>query len=891
MGTLFAPRGLLLVDPAGPKPRWYETLKRNLVEGSHGKPVEVSHAGLSFFADDDAARLDVAVVALPQIDLHTLIQRLGQRGIRVVQLIGSAHGTPDERRTRRRGWVAAARKAGVRLLGPDRVGVIVPAQGLNAGTLDVMPPEGSLAFLTQSDSIARSIVDWAFEQNIGFSKIVSLGDMAEVQFGDVLDFLATDVHTRAILMHIEAINDARRFMSAARAAAGIKPVIAIKSGRFELSARDAESHTGLLATSDEIYDAAFRRAGIVRVQTLAELFDAANTVGQTKPRLGRAWKQGRLAIAGNGGGPGMLALDELIARGGTPAELASATLDGLRQRLPQEWPGGHPIDMGAEAGPADYSALVKGLTQDPHIDAALVIHSPSSGIDPLEVAQATADAVDAAVRKGRGKILASFVGGSSVRPARSLLAERHVPSYRTPEAAVRAFMYRARYERGQDILKQIPASVPEHGAPDIACARRIIAHALAEGRSWLNEPEALGVLAAYGFTVANTDIAQDVEDAVRLARAIGYPVALKIVSSDILHKSEVGGVVLNIDNEDQLRQRVEEMAERVATLKPRARIDGFVVQAMIRHIADHELFVGLADDPQFGPTLIFGQGGVEVEVIHDTTFALPPLNMHLAREAIAETRIGRALLDDAGAADIVEQVQLALLNISQIAVDIAEVTEIDVNPLLASSQGLMALDASIKIDAVPEGTNPAARFAVRPYPNHLETLVTLRDGRQAPMRPIRPEDAPALQKSFLMMTPEDRRTRLFSAVSELSDYMAARMTQIDYAREMCFVIMNPDNPEELWGGARIAADPDDNEAEFAVSARSDLQGLGIGRISLASVIAYGRTRGIKKIWGTVLAENAPMIGLAKKLGFTVHRDPDDRDLVKVVLDLTKPAES
>ena len=770
----------------------------------------------------------------------------------------------------------AAKPFLLRLIGPNCLGVMVPGIGLNASFSHVNPVPGRLAFVAQSGAIVTAIVDWARARGIGFSHLVSLGDMADVDFGDMLDYLANDPETRAILLYMEAVTHARKFMSAARAAARMKPCIVVKAGRHAEGARAAASHTGALAGSDAVYEAAFQRAGMLRVLGLEDLFDAAELLATSETPKGP-----RLGILTNGGGMGVLATDALMDEGGQLGELAPGTLARLNEVLPPAWSHGNPVDIIGDADGERYAAALKVLLNDPGLDAVLVLNCPTAIASGTEAAQAVIDVLPEERKKA---LLTSWIGEGAAEEARRLFAARKIPTYPTPETAVRAFMYMVRYRRNRRSLMETPASVPEGFAPDLNRARAPIEAALAEGRVWLTEPEAKDLLTAYAIPVVQTRIARTPEEAAARAAELGGAVALKVLSPDITHKSDIGGVALGLLGPAAVRDAADAMRARIAQARPEARLTGFSVQPMVYRPGAFELIAGVVDDGQFGPVILFGHGGTAVEVVNDKALGLPPLNMHLAHGLIARTRIFHQLKGYRGLPGAhLDSIALTLIKVAQIAIDIAEVAELDINPLLADEYGVIALDARVKVSPA----TATDRLAIRPYPKGLEEDIRTRDGRTLLLRPIRPEDEPMLQAGFQKLTAEEIRLRFFIPLKTLNHVMAARATQIDYDREMALVLTEHGiaGKTEIYGMVQITSDPDLERAEFAVLVRHDMTGQGLGKLLMQRIIDYARGRGIGEIFGDVLAENTAMRGLCQGLGFTSAPLPGEYGIIRVRLGL------
>jgi acetyltransferase len=882
---LFKPRSIALLGASTRPATVGGVLSRNLLRaGFKGRimPVNPHHdtiEGLPVFAD--VAHLpetpDLAVIATPPETVPGLLRELGSRGTRAAVVITAGFGELGERgRALQKEALEAARPHLLRIVGPNCVGVMVPGIGLDASFSHIAPQTGDLAFVSQSGALVTAVLDWAKPRGIGFSHVVSLGDMADVDFGDMLDYLAADPGTRAILLYVEGITHARKFMSAARAAARAKPVLAVKVGRFAESARAARSHTGALAGSDAVYEAAFRRAGMLRVASMGELFDAVQTLAMTGPQPGD-----RLAILTNGGGPGVLATDAAVEMGGRLAVLSPETVTRLDAVLPKTWSRGNPIDIIGDANGARYGAALDILMADRDIDAMLVMNCPTalaSAEDAARAVIASAAEVTPDRRVGRN-LITSWLGEATAGAARQLFGAARIATYATPESAVRGFMHRVQYRRNQDLLTETPALHSEGPPPDSARAERAMAQAVAAGREWLDAEEVAEVLAAYRIPCPACRVASSAEDAVAQAAAIGGKVALKIRSRDITHKSDVGGVALGLAGADAVGQVATAMLARVRTSCPDARLDGFLIQQMIERPGAIELILGINEDANFGRILLFGHGGTLVEFTGDTTLELPPLNAAVARAQIARTRVSRLLAGYRGApaADL-DAVVDALLRLSQLACEQHLLKELDVNPLLADKDGVVALDARIRVQAAVR-----APLAIRPYPKEFERDVKLRDGMPVHLRPVRPEDEPLLQDLVHHMSAEDLRLRFFAAMKEMSHRLAARLSQLDYDREMALIALGPDG-RTAFGVVRYGADPDNRRAEYALSVRSDRQGQGLGTLLMREIIAVARSRGIGEIVGDVLHENRQMLQICAELGFSAAANPADLALVRV----TKP---
>lgn len=936
-------------------------------------------------------RPDLAILATPPAQTPAWLDQLGALGARAAILTSPGFGEGGDLGglDRRAEILAVARRHGLRLLGPNCLGLMVPGQGLNASLGPRLPRPGRLAFVAQSGTLVATVLDWALARGIGFSHLVSLGDMVDLDFGDLLDHLALDGGVSAILLFIESLGPARKFLSAARAAARLKPVILVKAGHTVAGARAVLSHTGALAGSDAVQDAAFRRAGLLRVHSLEELFDAVTTLALTRPPRGD-----RLAILTNSGGAGVLATDALLDSGGRLAELSAGTRAALDEVLPSGWSRSNPVDLLGDADGPRYARALDILRAAPGVDAILALHSPSAGIRPTACAQALirgSGAANAKLREGarhtpadeshsrdfhairheaaghnpdkdghspdfhaRGPaptgagaptLMASWLGGVSVRQARRLLAASQVPSYDTPERAVRAFTHLVAFHRAQAELMETPPALPAACRPDLGAIRPLLTHARQAGREWLTEPEAKAVLSACGIPVIPTRVAASPAEAARLATAIGTPVALKLLSPDIPHKRRAGGVALELTGAEAVEVAARAMLDRVRQSHPGARLDGFSVQAMARRPAACELILGLGEDPQFGPVLLIGQGGSGAEVLRDRALGLPPLNLRLAMAMLEETRVHARLRGGAGLprADL-DAIALALVRLSSLAVEVPEIVELDVNPLLADADGILALDARIRLrlpgtlagadrqtqppaggagdqndspatgpagrDGQPSGARPPEqvgtdeeptrtgggaepcraaddRLAIRPYPRELEEEVPLPDGRHLWLRPIQPEDEPALQAHFGRLDPEESRMRFFVPRRTLDHLTAARFCQLDYDREMALVLTEPGpaGTRPIHGVASLNAEPGLTRAEFAIVINREMTGMGLGILLMRRLLDHARDRGLEEVHGEVLRENRPMLKLCKILGFSQGPIADEPGVVRVSLRL------
>lgn len=885
--SVFQPKSVAIVG-ASPRERSVgRIVLRNLIEGGFAGPIalvnprhrEIDGVKALPRIGDLPWTPELVVITAPPRTLPDIIRAAADKGASAAVLLtgglGEGPGSIAEQ------LEALARSRSLRIVGPGSFGIIAPPAALNASIAARCPPPGDLALISQSGAIAAGLVEWGMARSIGFSAAVSLGGSLDVDFGDLLDFFATDSRTRAILLYVESIKDARKFMSAARAAARAKPVVVVKSGRHMPVTAESFTHTSALARPDVVYDAAFRRAGLLRVMALDELFAAAETLHRLSTFPGR-----RLAIVTNGGGVGALAADRLVDLGGTLARLSDETVRCLDKVLPAAWSRSNPIDIVGDTDMAHYAAALEAVLTDPGSDAMLVVNVPTALSSSIETAQALTRVTGERPRHSGGKpVFAVWLGDEG---AVETLNAARIPSYPTEADAVRGFMHLVRYREAQQALIETPPSLPEDFSVDMAAAQTIVAEALAAGQSWLDPLATVRLLEAYGIPVVPVAVADSPDAAVQAASpllASSKTVAVKVLSPDIPHKSDVDGVRLNLVSEEAVRTAAESILSRARALKPHARIEGVVVQPMMVRPKARELIVGIADDPTFGPVIVFGRGGTAVEIIDDKALALPPLDLRLAHELIGRTRVSRLLkaYRDMPAADE-RAVALVLVKLAQLAADIPEIRELDVNPLLADKHGVVAIDARVAISQ-PRRLHKGrghSRFAILPYPKEWERTIVRADGHPAFVRPVRPEDDAMFREFFSKVTEEDLRLRFFQAVRHFSHEFIARLTQMDYARSIALVAIDPASGEML-GAVRLHADADYDRGEYGILVRSDLKGQGIGWQLMQIMIEYARWLGLRVIEGQVLRENRTMLAMCQQFGFRIVPDPDDSLLVDVVL--------
>lgn len=817
---------------------------------------------------------DLAVIATPARTVPEIIHQCGEKGIGAAVVLSAGFGETGEAGARLEAELTdAARRADIRFIGPNCLGIMRPVHGLNATFLGGAAPSGRLALVSQSGALCAAITDWAGEHHLGFSTIVSLGNATNVGFGDLLDYLAGDPKSDAILLYVEGVNDARAFTSGLRVAARAKPVIVLKAGRHERGSKAASTHTGALIGSDEVFDAALERAGVVRAMTFGQLFAAAEILSTSKRAAGR-----RLAIVTNGGGAGVLATDRAEDLGVALAELQPETIAKLDALLPGYWSHGNPVDILGDADAETYGAAVSACLEDNHVDGILVMLTPQAMTGPEDAARA----VIAAAETQRSKpVLACFMGEASVASARALLSQNGIADFTTPERAVEAFSYLARHRLNQELLLQTPGPVSDdRGPPDVEGARMIVEAALADGRTQLSDIESKAVLSAFGIHCSQTIEAETAAEALVAAQTLGFPIAMKISSPQISHKSDVGGVRTNLMSGADVHVAFEGIVADARKARPDAEIRGVTVERMASGHDTRELMAGIKSDPVFGPVISFGAGGTMAEVLRDYAVAVPPLNRILAARLIGRTRVANLLgpfrnlkaIDSKAMEDL-------LLHLSELACELPHVEELDINPLFASEAGVIAVDARIKVRRPPVTLAPYAHMAIHPYPAHLAVTSVLPDGARLTIRPIRPEDAEIEQAFVRGLSAEARYFRFMYAIEELSPEMLVRFTQIDYSREMALIaVIDDSDKEEQIGVARYVINPDGESCEFAIVVGDKHQRRGIGSRLMKGLMESARYHGLKTIEGTVLADNRHMLALMRALGFSVKHAPEDDSL-------------
>ena len=884
--ALFSPQSVAVIGASNREDSVGGVIFSHLVRDYKGKifPVNKSHAsiqGRPAFASilDISEPVDLAVIATPADTVPGIVEECGRHGVKGVAVLaaGFSPGAGEHGQTRRTRLMAAAQRWDLRVIGPNCLGIMRPSIGLNALFLNLDVKPGIIALVSQSDALCAAVLDCAHANNIGFSSVVSLGASSDVDIAEILDFLASDSTTESIMLYLEGIYQARPFMSALSAASRMKPVIVLKAGRFASGSKTTVSHSGALVGTDAVFEAALRRAGAVRIHTLNQFFAAAKTLSARRQASGN-----HLAIVTNGNGPGLMAADRASMVGVELATLSAATQAALAEILPAHWQRTNPVDILGDADPDRYRAAVEACLRDPEIDGVLVILAPLRMTRPLEVARMVIDLAN----DYKKPLLACWMGDVHVEAARRAFVKAKVPSMRTPEAAVDAFSFIADYHRNQQLLLQTVGPLSTLQAPAIDDARRLIQGVLAEGRKVLTEVESKTLLAAFHIPVVPTAHARSEDQAVALAQQAGFPVAMKVYSPDVTHKSNAGGVRLNLASSQEVKSAFHDITATVLKHDPNAKIDGVAIQPMIQRPNGRELMVGIARDEVFGPVIAFGAGGTLVDFIGGHVMTLPPLNGFLIKSFISRSPVSRLLGTFRGQPGVhQEALENVLLRVSEIACELPWVKELDINPLIVDEHGVVAVDARIVVDHCPAAATPYSHMAIHPYPTHLVTQWHMPDGTEVVIRPIRPEDA-IMEKEFVaQLSDESRYFRFLGALKELTPAMLLRFTQIDYDRELALVAVSGrnggDGKEEEMGVARFVIRPDGKTCEFAVVVADRWQGHGLGNKLMVTLMDAARAKQLARIEGEVLASNYAMLALMEALGFSIAASRDDSSL-KVV---------
>lgn len=876
LDKIFRPKTIAAVGASNKEGSVGHALMKNLLGGGfEGKifPVNLNHRqihGLNCYryVGDINEQVDLAIIATPARTVPTVVEECGRANVGGLLIISAgfkeigAEGLQMFHQI-----LEIAHRYNMRIIGPNCLGFINPSLGVNASFASRMALPGNIAFISQSGALCTSILDWAAEQNVGFSHFVSIGSMIDVGFADLIDYFGMDAHTSCILIYMESLKDARKFMSASRAFARYKPIIVLKAGRSTEGGKAASSHTGSLTGVDAVFDTAFRRAGIIRVDTISQLFDCAQSLAmQARP------KGKRMAIVTNAGGPGVLATDYLIGGGGLLAQLSNESIEQLNEFLPSAWSHANPVDVLGDASAATFRKAVEICIADQEVDGLLAILTTQGVTNPADVAR---ELVKISDKTGK-TILASWMGEKDVYEARDILEAGSVPNYRYPESAVDVFLKMYRYSSNLKMLTQTPPAISHEFNPKRDAARELIHLVLKDGRTQLTESEAKNLVKCYQIPVGKYLVASKLKEALAFAKVIGYPIAMKIASPDIGHKTDVGGVRLDVQNADELEKNFKEMTALVKEKRPDAEIDGILIERMARK--KFELLIGAKKDPIFGPVIVFGQGGVGVEVFKDTQMGLPPLNMALAKRIIKKTRIFPLLQGYRGMKGVnLDELAFTLCKFAYLLMDFPEIKEIDVNPYVMDENGGLILDTHIILDADMKKRkgHPYEHLVISPYPEEYVKTIFLRNGQEVLLRPIRPEDEPLEAKMLDYLSSQTLYYRFLGYIPKITHDLLTRFTQIDYDREMAVIAEIEDltdGERKMIGVVRIVADAWGEKAEYAIVVADDWQHKGLGAIMTDYILEIAREKGIKTIYANVLSSNKGMLGLFKKLNFQLTKE-------------------
>ena len=887
IATLFEANSIALVGASDRAGSLGTVLLRNLSEAGFKGPLYPVNPGRETIngercyssIKDIGAPVDLAVVVSPAASVPGVMEDCGAAGVTAAIVLSAGFREAGEQgKALEQAVLDKARKHGIRFIGPNCLGVMRPDTGLNATFSQSMAKPGRIALVSQSGAMCTAMLDWAEPRNIGFSCVVSSGIAADVDFGEILDYLVFDPVTKAIMLYVEGIHDARRFMSALRAASRAKPVIVMKAGRYAEGSQAAMSHTGALVGSDDVFDAALNRAGVVRVHNYADFFAIAETL-----HTGIRTRGSRLAIVTNGGGPGVMAADFLADVGLPLAKLSDTTTMQLNDLLPDAWSGSNPVDVLGDASAELFAGAVAACLDDDNVDTVLAILIPTAMTDPTAIAEALVDLRD----QNKKPMLTCWMGEASMRESRELFRDKGIPTYGTPEAAVDAFAATAAYQANQELLLQVPEPLSPRAKPDRDGAQLIIESALAEGRTVLDIVESKALLAAFGIPIVRSLPAHDPSEALAIAEEIGFPVAMKIHSKDITHKSDVDGVRLGISSGQDVRTAFRELVGTAQERMPDANIRGVTIEPMHRPQNGRELMLGVVNDPVFGPAISVGLGGTMVEVVRDRVIGLPPLNSFLAGRMIDGTRAARYLEQFRGkAAANREAIEDVLLRLSDMVCELPWLEELDINPLIVDTEQAWALDARVVVRKISPAMREYSHMAIHPYPRKLVDEHVLMDGTRLVIRPIRPEDARLEQEFVDGLSERSRRLRFMYALSKITPRMVSRFTQIDYDREMALVAqVNVDGENRQIAVARYVTYPDGRSCEFAIVVADEWHHKGIATELMKRLIDIARERRLDMMEGVVLRENEGMIALAEELGFDRRLVEDDPSVVLVTLRL------
>ena len=874
LDKIFNPQSIALIGASARDGSVGNSLFRNLIgSGFEGViyPVNAKRSsvmGVKAYptVSDIPEPVDLAIIATPAKTVPLLVKECGEKGVKGLVIISAGFKEAgEEGKIMCDDITNLARQYGMRIIGPNCLGFIKPSTKLNASFAGEMALPGNIAFISQSGALCTAILDWARSQKVGFSHFVSIGSMIDVGFHDLIDYFGNDPNTSSILIYMESLTDARRFLSAARAYSRNKPIIVLKVGKSSQGAKAALSHTGSLAGNDSVYGAAFKRSGVIRVNTIKDLFNCAETLANQRRPIGK-----RLTIITNAGGPGVIATDALVEHKGELASLSPDTIHTLNSAMPANWSHGNPVDVLGDAGPDRYRTAVQSCLDDPNVDGVLVILTPQSMTDPEQTAR---DLVSVE-NHSKKTILASWMGAGYVDRGVKILEDGRIPVFDTPEDAVSCFMYMHSYSDNLSSLYETPSTIPHAFQPKNKENQELMENVINEGRDVLSEAEAKIFLPNYGIPISNNGIAHNRDEAAEIAKGIGFPVAMKILSPDIIHKTDVSGVVLDVQDEDAARKAYDDIMWLVKEKVDNPNIHGIFVEPMVKK--RYELLIGCKKDPLFGPVIVFGLGGISVEIFKDTNVGLPPLNMALALRMIEGTKIFKLLKGYRGMPGVdISSIQFLLYKFAYLVTDFPLIKEIDINPFGVDEKGGLVLDAKVILDRELFGRDvkPYSHLVISPYPKEYMTEFTMQDGQKVMIRPIKPEDEPQEAELFRILSEDTQRFRFFRRIDEITHEMLVRYTQIDYDREIALVAeVEEEGRKKFAGVVRLIEDPNERNAEFAIVVADPWQGKGLGNRFTDYILDTARERGIKKVYASVLKDNSMMLHMFRKRGFTITED-------------------
>ena len=881
---IFSPKTIAVIGASESDGSVGKALTENLLLPNNRKIFPVNPNRKSILGIDSYARIadipeqiDLAVIATPAQTVPGIIEECGKSGVEGVIIVSAGFKETGKTGEKLEEQIKEIRRTyGMRIIGPNCLGVIRPVNRLNASFLRVHPEPGKIAFISHSGALGSAILDWAINAHIGFSLFVSLGSMIDVDFGDMIDFLGDDPDTKSIMLYMEGIGNARKFMSAARGFARNKPIIILKPGRFTESAKAAMSHTGAMAGDDQVYDAAFKRAGVIRIKGIEDLFNTAEVLHSKNLPKGID-----LAVITNAGGAGVIATDSILESGGKIAQLSEDSLKTLDLNLPKYWSKSNPIDVLGDADTGRYVMAVNICINDPNVHGIIIIYTPQGAANPEELAKAIADIS----KKSYKPIITVLMGGMKVEGAKKITLENNIPTYETPEEAIKTYMYMYRYGKNIQLLYETPEELPVDQAPPKNNLKVFIAELHKEGRTILTEEESKRFLANYGIPVIKPYLTNNPDEAINISNSIGYPVVIKIVSPDITHKSDIGGVVTGIYSDGQLRKEYEGLLNRVREKAGQAKITGISVQKMIEKI-DYEIILGAKKDRDFGSVILFGMGGTTTEIFKDISIGIPPLNQTLARRLMEETKVHRMIQGYRGRppADM-KNLEQILVSFSNLIVDFPEISEIDINPLAISNGKGYALDARIALEMdTSRYTIPYQHLVITPYPTRYVLPWRLSDGTDVILRPIRPEDEPLEHEMLQTLSEDTLRGRFFQILKKISHEMLVRFCNIDYDREMAIIAeFKESEKKRIIGIGRLIIEPDFKKSEFAVIVHDEFQGKGMGYKLVDMLIGIAQEKGLGEVYGTVLTDNVRMLRVCEGLGFRITHLPDGISKVRLTL--------